>query len=56
MITPRHFEEKLAEITTEYREDPDTMRKLIFKLMADALETWGYRTDTVRQLEHLFHG
>ena len=56
MITPRQFEEKMAEIVTEYSDDPERMRELIVKLMADTLETWGYRTETVRQMEHLFHG
>ena len=55
MITPRQFEEKIAEITSEYKNDPETMRRLVLKLSLDALETWGYRTDTVRQIEQLFH-
>lgn len=46
MITPRHFEEKMIEITTEYKEDPETMKKLIMKLMADTLDTWGYEAGT----------
>lgn len=50
MITPRQFEERVAEIREEYQNDSETKRYLIMKLMADTLETWGYRTETVRQM------
>lgn len=56
MITPRQFEERVAEIKEEYQNDSVTKRYLIMKLMADTLETWGYRTETVRQMEQEFHG
>ena len=49
MITPRQFEEKAAEIIEKYENDPGTMSELIIKLMADTLDTWGYKTDKVRQ-------
>lgn len=56
MITPRQFEERIAEIKEEYQNDSVTKRYLIMKLMADTLDTWGYRTETVRQMEQEFHG
>lgn len=49
MITPRQFEERVAEIKTEYSSDQETMMYLLFALMADTLETWGYKVDDVRQ-------
>lgn len=36
----------MIEITTKYKEDPETMKKLILKLMADTLDTWGYQAGT----------
>lgn len=46
MITPRHFEEKVIELTTEYKDDPETLKQLVLKLMADTLDTWGYEAGT----------
>ena len=46
MITPRQFEEKMQDLKTEYKEDPETMMKLMAKLMADTLDTWGYQAGT----------
>ena len=42
MITARQFEESMQEIVDDYKDKPETMRRLIDKLMIDTLDCYGY--------------
>lgn len=42
MITARQYEDKMIELSEEYKEHPDTMKELMIKMMMDVLECNGY--------------
>ena len=46
MITARHFEDRMIEITEEYKDKPETMKELMSRLMADTLDCLGYSAGT----------
>ena len=42
MITARQYEEKMIELSEEYKDKPETMKQLAEKLNIDVLECFGY--------------
>ena len=42
MITARQYEEKMIELSEEYKDKPETMKELAEKLNIDVLECFGY--------------
>ncbi len=42
MITARQYEEKMLEYLEEYKDKPETMRRLMEKLNIDTMDCLGY--------------
>lgn len=53
MITARQYEEKMIELSEEYKDKPETMKELAQKLNIDVLECFGYTSGAMIYKERI---